>query len=385
MPLPESPPWSLLLLTGLTTCLLSTGCHRDDTGHEHGPKAEHSAEHTPAHSTHGGGPAKVVVSRPLKQEVTVQREYVCRIQSCRNIELRALEQGYLEQVQVKEGQLVEEGAPMFQIQPTVYEAERQRAVAELEAARVEYENTRRLAENQVVSQAELALAKAHLDKAQAELNLAEAHLRFTDIRAPFTGLVDRLQVRRGSLLEEGELLTTLSDNREMWVYFNVPEADYLEYAAEERKEQAVALIMANGEPFKSPGKINAIEAEFDNRTGTILFRADFPNPERLLRHGETGKIRLSKRLKDAVLVPQKATFEVLDHCYVLVIDAEGVVRQQRIRVAESLEDVFIVIEGIGEKDRIIVEGIRQVHSGDKPECVDVEPSEVFGQLKLHAE
>lgn len=326
-----------------------------------------------------------MVSRPLKQDVTVQREYVCRIQSCRNIELRALERGYLEQVHVKEGQRVEENAPMFQIQPVVYEAERKRAAAELEAARVEFENTRRLAENKVVSPAELALAQAHLNKAEAELNLAEAHLRFTDIRAPFAGLMDRLHVRRGSLVEEGELLTTLSDNLEMWVYFNVPEADYLEYAAERPTDQTVSLLMANGEPFKHPGKLSVIEAEFDNRTGTILFRADFANPEGLLRHGETGKIRLSKRLKNAVLVPQKATFEVLDHCYVLVVDEHGTVRQQRIRVTESLEDVFIVGEGITEKDRIIVEGLRQVHSGDKAECVDVKPAEVFGQLKLHAE
>jgi membrane fusion protein (multidrug efflux system) len=121
---------------------------------------------------------------------------------------------------------------MFRIQPLTYQAEFRRARAEAEAARVELENTRDLAKGNVVSDTQLALARAKYERAQAEVSLAEAHLSFTEIHAPFGGIMDRLELREGSLVEEGELLTTLSDNSTMWVYFNVPEAEYLDYATD---------------------------------------------------------------------------------------------------------------------------------------------------------
>jgi membrane fusion protein (multidrug efflux system) len=219
------------------------------------------------------------------------------------------------------------------------------------------------------------------------VNLAQTHLGFTDLKAPFPGLVDRLHVRRGSLVDEGDLLTTLSDNSEMWVYFNVPERDYLEYASEEQPDElkTVELVMANGKVFEQPGRINAIEAEFNNETGTIAFRADFKNPKGLLRHGETGSIRMRRRVKGAVLIPQKATFEVLDHHYVLLVDKDDKLVQQRVRIAEEIEDLFIVTAGAGENDKIVVEGLRQAKAGEKAQYEFVEPAKAYENLKLRAE
>ncbi|MCG7860090.1 efflux RND transporter periplasmic adaptor subunit, partial [Flavihumibacter sediminis] len=98
---------------------------------------------------------------------------------------------------------------------------------EVEFAEIEYQNTQKLAESNIVSPNELAMAKARLNKAKAELNIKNVHLQFTSIYAPFNGMIDRFLVRKGSLLDEGDLLTHLSDNSHMWVYFNVPEAEYL--------------------------------------------------------------------------------------------------------------------------------------------------------------
>lgn len=349
-----------------------SGCH------EAKPESPHEGE---------GERPRLVVSRPIRRDVVVSRDFVCQIRSSRNIEVRALEKGYLDTVGVKEGQRVREGDLMFKIQPLVYQAELRRAEAEAQVARVEYENTQRLAATKVVADAELAIIKAKYEKALAEVNLAQTHLNFTDIRAPFPGLIDRLRLRNGSLVNEGDLLTTLSDNSEMWVYFNVPERDYLEYMSEPQPEERrlVDLVMANGKAFNHPGHINAIEAEFNNETGTIAFRADFPNPDGLLRHGETGNIRMRKRVKDAVLLPQKATFEILDHHYVLVVDKDDHLVQQRIRIDESTEDLFIVGSGVTETDKVVVEGLRQAKGGEKASYELVEPDKVFQNLKLRAE
>lgn len=363
--------WNTFLSGGVAIAFLLGGCHKPHEAHDHEKEEK----------------AKLVVSRPMRKDTVVSRDFVCQIRSSRNIEIRALERGYLESVAVTEGQSVKQGDPMFKILPLVYQAELKRAEAEAQVAKVEYENTKRLSDTKIVSETELAIAWARLEKEKAHVNLAQAHLGFTDIRAPFPGLVDRLHMRNGSLVDEGDLLTTLSDNSEVWVYFNVPESDYLEYASEAQPEdrKIVELVMANRKVFPHPGRINAIEAEFNSETGTIPFRADFPNPNRLLRHGETGTIRMRKLVKDAVLVPQKATFEVLDHHYVLVIGKDDVVTQQRIQISEEIEDLFLVSSGVTDKDRIVVEGIRQAKSGEKAEFEFLEPAVAFKNLKLRAE
>lgn len=365
-------PLKWLMLASMMVTPLINSCHKAEA-EEH--KEEEHEE------------SKLIVTRPLKRDTTVTREYVCQIHSRSNIEVCALERGYLEATHVKEGQRVKQGDPMFQIMPSIYQAELKRAEAEAQAAKVEYENTKRLADSKVVSDTELAISKAKLEKAQAEVNLAQTHLGFTDIKAPFPGLIDRLHLRQGSLVDEGDLLTTLSDNSEMWVYFNVPEAEYLDYASQEQPEErkVVKLVMANGEVFKEKGRVNVIEAEFNNETGTIPFRADFPNPDGLLRHGGTGNIQMNKLVKGAILIPQKSTFEVLDHHYVFVVGRDDVLTQQRVHISEEIEDLFIISDGLTENDKIVLEGLRQAKSGKKAEYEFEEPEEAFKHLKLRAE
>ncbi len=358
------------MCVGLVASIITSSCHHKEV--------EHVQEEQP----------QLILTNPLRRDTLVTREYVCQIRSCRNIEMRALERGYLEQVFVKEGQLVKEGDPMFKILPLVYQAELKSAEAEAQVTKVEYENTKRLTDSKVVSDKELAMSKAKWDQKVAEVNLAQAHLGFTNISAPFPGLMDRLRLRNGSLVDEGDLLTTLSDNSEMWVYFNVPEAEYLDYMSvvqpEERKK--VELLMANGKVFNQAGRVNVIEAEFNNQTGTIPFRADFPNPDRLLRHGETGNIRMTKMVKGALLVPQKCTFELLDHHYVFVVGKDNIIKQERIHVVEEVEDLFIISSGVTTEDKIIFEGMRQARDGDKAGDYKFEESEkAFKDLKLKAE
>src|SRR5208282_778161 len=159
-------------------------------------------------------------------------------------------------------------------------------------------------------QNEVRLYEAKLAKAQAKADLALAELDFTNVTAPFDGIVDRLHEQLGSLIKERDILTTLSDNSVMWVYFNVPEAKYLEYKASlkhENEDQRIELKLANGDKFPQIGKIGAIEAKFNNETGNIPFRADFKNPDGLLRHGQTGTVLIDRTLNNAIIIPQRAT------------------------------------------------------------------------------
>jgi membrane fusion protein (multidrug efflux system) len=328
------------------------------------------------------------VTTPIKKDTLFYRHYVSQIHAHQHIELRALEKGYLQTILIDEGQSVKKGQLLFKIQPTIYEAEVQKAKAEVETASIEYQNTKALADSDIVSASELALAKANLNKAKAELALMEAHLNFTDIRAPFDGIVGQFEdVRLGSLLDEGELLTTLSDNSQMWVYFNVPEAVYLDYAQQVKSSapQPLSLQLANNQIFDYTGAVTAIESDFNNTTGTIPFRATFKNPERLLRHGQTGNILWPVELKGALLIPQKATFEVLDKKFVFVVDRAGKVRSQEVQLGGELNHLYVITDGLNQDDHILIEGIRKVQNGDNIKFELVPAHQVYEHLELHAE
>jgi membrane fusion protein (multidrug efflux system) len=358
----------MIMFLGLSTLILLSSCGAHEEEKEEG--------------------FKFSVTSPLRKDTMVIRDYVCQIRAIQHIELRALERGYLQSIFVDEGKFVRQGQMMFQIMPLMYKAELQKAEAEAKFAEIEYLNTKQLADSNVVSVNELALAKAKLDKAKAEVSLASVHLGFTEIRAPFNGIMDRFQVRLGSLVDEGDLLTTLSDNSKMWVYFNVPEAEYLNYKMSLKKDSLmkVNLLMANNVLFENSGVVQTIEADFNNETGNIAFRATFPNPKGLLRHGETGNVQMTVPLKNALIIPQKATFEILEKKYVFVVDKDKVVHQREIGIAAEMPDLYIIKEGLAEDEKIVLEGIRKVKDQTKLEEFEYhDPKDVISHLNVYVE
>ena len=266
---------------------------------------------------------KVTVTTLQSKAVTFTHRYVCWIKSHHHIEVRAPEAGNLVAIPIKEGQTVKRDDLLFQVRPL---RDKQKPHTENE--------------DKVVS-----------------------------INAPFDGVVGRLARHQGSAVQKVETLTTLSDNTMMWVYFNVPEARYLEYKSanlDQHKDDAkVELVLANGNKFNQPGKLGAIGADF--HAGTVGFRADFPNPERLLRHGQTGTVLISQVQNNAIVIPQQATVEVLDKRYVFVVDKDDVAHQREIVIQNELEDLLVVKTGVGVNDKIVVEGVGMVHDGDKVE------------------
>ncbi|WP_346993442.1 efflux RND transporter periplasmic adaptor subunit [Alteromonas gracilis] len=339
-------------------------------------------EHNEHHAT-----LQLNVTHPLRQDTTLVKEYVSQIHAIQHIELRAMEKGYLQDTFVDEGQTVKKGELMFKVSPTVYEAELHKAEAEAKAVYMEYNNTKSLVDQSIVSPNELAVVEAQYQKALAEVELAKAHLAFTDVKAPFTSKMDRLEARTGSLLDEGELLTTMSDLSQMWVYFNVSEAEYLDYAQSGTADNTtqVRLKLANGSIYPYAGVIDAIEADFDNHTGTIEMRATFPNPSELLRHGQTGNILVDIDFADSLVIPQKATFEILDQSYVYVLDGDNKLATRHINIAAELPHIYVVSEGLKDDDTILIEGLRRVSNGQQIDPELVSANDMLAELSLHAE
>lgn len=331
---------------------------------------------------------KYTVTSPLKIDTSFVKDYVAQIQSVRNIEIRAQEKGYLQTINVDEGGLVRAGQVLFKIVPTLYEAEYLKAQAEVKGAELELLNTKTLSDKDIVSKSESAIAQAKLDAAKADLALAKMHLSLTEIKAPFDGVLDRIPLKLGSLIDEGALLTKLSDNKFVYAYFNVPEKEYLDYKAQAAASNIhnVSLLLANNELHKYPGIVETIEGEFDNETGNIAFRAKFPNPEMLLKHGETGKVRMVVPLKHALVIPQKATYELQDKVFLFVVDKNNIVRSRSITVKNKLPDIYVIDEAdLKEDDKILLEGVQKVKDGDKINIEFEKPEEILKHLRLKAE
>jgi len=354
----------ILLLISFCTLVYCTGCD---------PKKKETEE-----------AGKYTVTSPLTVDTSFTKEYISQIQSVRNIEIRAQEKGYLQTINVDEGRYVRAGQVLFKIVPTMYEAEYLKATAAVKEAELEMLNAKTLSDKDIVSKSESAIAQAKLDEANADLALAKLHLSLTEIKAPYDGVIDKIPLKLGSLIDEGALLTTLSDNKYVYAYFNVPEKEYLDYKAQgdTNNMKSVSLLLANNEKHKYKGMVETVEGQFDNETGNIAFRAKFPNPEMLLKHGETGKVQMNIPLRHALLVPQKATYELQDKVYVFVVDRNSIVKSRSITIKNRLSDIYVVDGGLSEGDKIVLEGVQNVKDDDKIAYKYVEPRDVISNLQL---
>jgi len=323
---------------------------------------------------------KYTITSPLLMDTSFTKDYVAEIQSLQNIEIRAKVKGFIESINVDEGQQVSAGQVLFTIRPREYEAELIKAKANVKKADLELQNVKKLAEKNIVSPNELSMAVAKLDEAKADENLAELYVTYTKIRAPFAGTIDRLKFKMGSLIDEGTLLTTLSNNKSVYAYFNVSEAEYLDYKSRAKNKNNATLFLANNMPHKYKGQVETIEAEFDKNTGSIAFRAKFPNPELLLKHGETGKVQLTVDLKNALVIPQKATYEIQDKFYVFVVDANNVVKSRAITIKQKFSNLYVIESGLSVNDKILLEGIQTVKDDDKIKTEFIAAEKVIAQI-----
>lgn len=337
------------------------------------------------------------VVKPLLVDTVYQEEYVAEIHALQNVEIRNRVKGFIDQIHVDEGKAVAAGQLLFTLSSRMFRedllkanAQFKSATAELKAVEVELKNTKMLVEKGIISKTELEMVQAkkeavqaRIEEANAAISLAKLNLGFTEIRAPFNGVINRIPNKRGSLVEEGTLLTTISNPQEVFAYFHFSETDYLNFVNSGNQDHfsVVDLKLANNALYNYKGKIEVSESEFDPSSGNIAFRARFPNPDALLKHGGNGKVIITKPLRNAMLIPQRATFEIQDKVFVYVVNDQQVVRQRAIVPKMRIPHFFVVDKGVGARETIVYEGVENLKDGQtiKPKPVKEEEIRMAAQ------
>ena len=318
------------------------------------------------------------------------KDYLGTIEGKVNVEIRPQIEGILEEIYVDEGAFVTEGQKLFKINAQPYQEELNNAAAnenvekaKLENAELEVERLKPLVENDVISEVRLRtakseydVAKASLDQASAAVASAQINLEFTTIKAPVSGYIGRIPKRIGNLVSKSDPLTELSDISEVYVYFAMSESDFLyfrkKYGQQDSTNEAtdttqlipnVSLLMADGSVYSEQGVVDAINGQVNRTTGSISLRATFPNPNDVLRSGNTGTLKMEERQPGVLTVPQVATTALQDKVFVYTISADNTVKRQAIEVAGKSGNHYIVKSGVSIGDRIVLSGVDKLSDG----------------------
>ena len=308
----------------------------------------------------------VIAVQPTSVELP--RSYVADVQAVQFVEVKPKVEGFVQEIFVDEGQKVKKGQPLFRLSSAEYSEN----VKEAEANK---DIISRIRLDQVNTAKEVARMK--VQQAKVQLQRSRTNYAYTTITSPFEGYIDRIPYKVGSLVNPQSLMTTVSDVSEVFAYYKVNESEYLAFKraqikGEEQPElNNIQLVLSDGSTYSYRGRVETVEGDFERGTGSIAFRVRFPNPEGLLKHGVTGRIRMMSKMSDVYLIPQKSTFEIQDFTYVYGVDSTGVVR---VRSFEPLErfDNYYVAEDFEPGERLVYEGVQLVKDGMeiKPKVVD---------------
>lgn len=352
-----------------------------------------------SHKENKSVPDKFPVTNPIMLDTIYANDYVANIQSLHFVELRARVKGFIEHINTDEGKEVKKNQILFSISNKEYKEELLKSKAalkilqaDLKAAQLEITNLKSLVEKNVISKTELEIAetkeealKAKIEEADADISEAEINLARTQIRSPFDGVIDLIPNKTGSLIDEGMLLSTVTNNKEVYAYFNVSEIEYLNFFSKTSfaDSEKVSLILANNAVHESKGIIETVNGKIDKSSGSLTLRAYFPNAQHIIKHGSSGKVRVYTPLKNALIIPQKSTFEIQDKMYVFVLDANNVVKMRSITPKLRLPHLFVIQSGLSTGDKIIYEGIQNVKEGSTviPEYKPLK--EILSQLSKH--
>jgi membrane fusion protein (multidrug efflux system) len=331
-------------------------------------------------------PPAVVVTEVVQKTVPIYGEFVAQTDARETVEIRARVQAFLEAQHFTEGTIVKKDQLLFTLDKREFQAKLQQAKAELEIAmarlgkaETDERRLKPLAERKAVPQqdydnaaANLLAAQANVSAARANVVAAELDLSYTTIRSPIAGLIGKRLVSPGNLVGKGEatLLDTVSSIDPIRVNTTISEAEYLRFFAQ-RKERAnssapLELILADGIAHPYPGKVVIVDRAVDQKTGTLTFSAEFPNPDGRLRPGQFGRVRAAvETAKDAILIPKRAVQEIQGMQTVLVVGADNMVALRTIQPGETVGDLLIVRNGLKPGERVIVDGVQKARPGSK--------------------
>ena len=349
------------------------------------------------------------------KSIEVPQTYVCDLQAIQFVEVRSKVEGFVEKIYVDEGQSVKKGQPLFQLSSAEYnelvnsaKAKLMQAKAEEKSATLEVERLKVLVDKKIYSQSELELAQSKKDMAQSSileavsrLKNAQVGLSYTTVKAPFDGIVDRIPYKTGSLVKSGDLLTNITDISEIFAYYRITENEYLEFMRGEldkgsdneqmnqqvketlqKEQEEISLIMSDGVVYPYKGKLETMEADFEQGTGSIALRVRFPNPDQLIKHGASGKVQMKSMLNDVFLIPQKSTFEIQEYNYVYLVDSENKVNVRSFRPM-GRHGLFYIAQDFKPNDKVVLEGIQLLKDDVTVKTNPVGEDEIYKSLDLN--
>ena len=316
---------------------------------------------------------------------TMQSTYPANIKGVQDVEIHPKVQGFITQINVKEGQTVSAGQVLFVLDNVTYQAQVRQAQAQvntntanLNTAKLTYENSQQLFESGVIGDYELKSAKnsyesavANLAAAQANLASAKEMLSFCYVKSPAAGVVGSLPFKVGTLVSASNTLTTVSNISTMEVYFSMTEKDVLAMGKNAggltgaiQAMPPVKLKLADGTEYAQEGRVTKMSGVIDVQTGSVQIIAVFPNPEKVLKSGGSGTIIIPKSNSDAIIIPQGCVSEVQNKKFIYILGKDNKVKYSEIKVDPQNDgNTYVVTEGLKTGDKYVTNGITKLSDG----------------------
>ena len=333
-------------------------------------------------------PQEYPVQTLTEQNVQLETVYPATIKGQNDTEIRPRIDGFIDAIYVDEGAVVKQGQTLFKINsPTAEQALRtanaavESATAQENTAKLNVDRFKPLAEQGIVSQVQLDTyqnaylsAQAASSQAKAQKTNAEAQISWTNVSSPVDGIVGSIAYRLGSLVNNGNVLTTVSGMSNVFAYFSMNEKDLVSLldnlpgknqAEKINNLPAVSFRMADGTVYSEKGKVKTITGLVDVTTGTVTLRAEFPNAQGALRSGFSGNIIIPKSVSNAIVIPQKATFSRQDKYLAYKVQGDSVVSTLISIVPTPDGKSYVVTNGLSKDDRIVSDGVATLADGKK--------------------
>lgn len=315
------------------------------------------------------------VIKVLEKDVKDYNSFSAEIKSKNTSEIRPKITGYIKKVLVDEGQKVNKGQLLFVLETNELSEKVLAAKASVEATKVEVDRLKPLVEKNIISIVQLKAAQAKLAQVVANYKSIVANINFSEVRSPISGIVGRINLRTGALASPSSSisLTTISDNTDVYAYFNLNEKEYLSFFTNTEGNTLsekinhfppVELELSNGTIYSEKGKLKATTGQIDSNTGTIQFRADFPNTSRLLSTGITGNILVPKEYKKALVIPESSTYEQQGIVYVFKVKEDTLVNTP-IEIINRIDNMVLIKNGLKVNDIILAQGVATAKNGLK--------------------
>ena len=331
-------------------------------------------------------PVIKIESRTVKDST----RFPASVEAIKNIEIRPKVSGFIQETYVDEGAYVEQGDVLFELEVNPLEAEAQAASDAIGIARADRENAQvdvdkivPLVKDGIISEVELEKAKARLRQADARLKESEGRYRstrqradYSSITSPVSGRVNALPYRLGSLVgpTDAVALTTVSKSDSVYVYFSMDEKEFLSFLESTKGKTIeekisnyppVTFELANGENYESRGSIQTTTGTIDEKTGSIAFRAIFPNPKNILINGYSGIIKIPKEYEDVLTVPAVSTYKEQTLTYVFQLKNKDTLYNTMIETDKRVGSVIIIASGLKTGDTILAKGLGKVRDSTK--------------------